>query len=94
MTEEVTVIYWRDIPAQVISGQGRDAIRAKLPDRFQEAIDRAAARAELTGADEYTAQLHKASVTGPSAQVVADQIDADYPDTVLEDLVRNQGRRP
>jgi hypothetical protein len=94
MSEEVTVIYWRDIPAQVISGHGRDAIRAGLPDRFEKAIDQAAARAGLTGADEYTAQLHKVTVPGPTARVVADQLDADYPDTVLDDLVKNQGRRP
>lgn len=94
MSEEVTVVYWRDIPAQVMSGHGRGAIRAQLPERFQEAIDRAAARAELTGADEYTAQLHKRTVPGPSARVVADQIDADYPDTVLEGLVNNRGLRP
>lgn len=93
MSEEVTVIYWRDIPAQVMSGQGRDAIRAKLPGRFQEAIDRAAARADLTGADDYTAQFHKTTAPGPSVQVVADQLDADYPDTVLNDLVKNHGRR-
>lgn len=93
MNEEVTIIYWRDIPAQVISGQGRDAIRANLPGRFQDAIDRAASRAGLTGSDEYTAQLHKVKAHGPNAQVVADQLDADYPDTILEDLVRNEGTR-
>lgn len=92
MNEEVTVIYWRDIPAQVISGQGREASRVRLPDRFQEAIDRAAARAELTGADDYTAQFHKMTTPGPTVQVVADQLDADYPDTVLDDLVKNHGR--
>lgn len=93
MNEQVTVIYWRDIPAQVISGHGRDAIRANLPERFQDAIDRAAGRAGLTGADDYTAQLHKLTTPGPSPQVVADQLDADYPDTVLEQLVRNGGKR-
>lgn len=94
MSEEVTVVYWRDIPAQVMAGRGRNAIRAKLPDRFQEAIDRAAAGAGLTGSEEYTSQLHKVSVPGPSPRVVADQIDADYPDTVLDEIARNHGRRP
>ena len=31
----VTVVYWRDIPAQVLAGKGRTAIRHPLPDRFQ-----------------------------------------------------------
>lgn len=28
---EVTIIYWRDIPGQVIAGSGRRAVRAPLP---------------------------------------------------------------
>src|SRR5690606_3551865 len=62
---EVTVIYWRDIPAQVMAGKGRRARRIPLPDRFQEAIDRAAARVGVIGADDYTAEYRKVTVPGP-----------------------------
>lgn len=89
----VTVVYWRDIPAQVLAGQGRTAIRHALPDRFQEAIDRAATRAGVIGSDEYMAEWHKVAVENDDPRAVADQLDADHPDVVLEELVRNAGRR-
>jgi len=92
MSDSVTVIYWRDIPAQVVSGQGRGAIRAMLPDRFQDAIDRAATRAGLIGSDEYMAQWRKQPIEADDVRIVADQLDADYPDTALETLVRNYGK--
>ncbi|MFP3916073.1 MAG: virulence factor [Actinomycetota bacterium] len=94
MSEGVTVIFWKDIPAQVMSGSGRDATRVALPDRFQEAVDRAATRTGLTDSDAYSTQWHKVRLPGPDAHVVADQLDADYPDTTLDALVRNGGQRP
>jgi hypothetical protein len=41
---ELTIIFWRDIPAQVTAGKGRGAARTQLSDRFQEAIDAAKMR--------------------------------------------------
>lgn len=50
---ELTVILWRDIPAQVTAtGDGRSA-RRQLSDRFQQAIDAAAMKAGLAEADAY-----------------------------------------
>ena len=39
---EVTIVYWRDIPAQVIVGKGRRGAKRPLPERFEQAIDRCA----------------------------------------------------
>ena len=39
---EVTIVYWRDIPAQVIVGKGRRGTKKALPERFEQAIDRCA----------------------------------------------------
>lgn len=89
-----TVIYWRDIPAQVIAGRGRNARRVEMPERFQEAIDRAATRVGVIGADDYTAEYRKVTVVGPDPEVVADQLDADFPDTVLEEMIRTGGWLP
>ena len=47
---ELTVIWWRDIPAQVTAKQGRTRTARELAPRFQEAIDAAAMRA---GPDRY-----------------------------------------
>ena len=46
---EVTIVYWRDIPAQVIVGKGRRGAKVQLPERFEQAIDRAAMK---SGADQ------------------------------------------
>ena len=37
-----TIIYWRDIPSQVVVKQGRNSTKAQLSKRFMEAIDKAA----------------------------------------------------
>ena len=45
MAEKV-VVYWRDIPAQVIVKAGRKTAKRQLSERFEQAIDRAAMRAQ------------------------------------------------
>jgi hypothetical protein len=88
-----TVVYWRDIPVQVIEGQGRTAVRVALPDRFQEAVDRAASRAGLTGSDQYMAEWRKVTVEG-DPDTVTKKLEADHPDEVLAALVNKGGRKP
>jgi len=39
---DITIVYWRDIPAQVIAGKGRRGVKKQLSERFEQAIDRAA----------------------------------------------------
>lgn len=87
-----TVVYWRDIPVQVIEGQGRTAVRVALPDRFQQAVDRAATRAGLVGSDQYMAEWHRVTVEG-DPEAVAEKLEADHPDEVLAQLVSAGGRR-
>ena len=53
MAAELTVIWWRDIPAQVVAKSGRTAARVQLTSQFQEAIDMAATRVGLIGTDDY-----------------------------------------
>lgn len=94
---ELTVIRWRDIPAQVTSGTGRGATRAKLSERFQEAIDAAAMRARLFGTDEYLSEWSRETCQcggDLEAEVAAEaaRLDAAYPDEVLERLARAGGR--
>ena len=54
---EVTIVYWRDIPAQVIVGNGRRAAKMPLPERFELAIDRCAMRAGARDSDAYLARM-------------------------------------
>jgi hypothetical protein len=94
---ELTVIWWRDIPAHVTAGQGRGAARAQLSPRFQEAIDAAAMRAVLLDTDGYLAEWRREtrSCGDDLAAEVADEsawLEAAYPDDVLERLVGANGK--
>ncbi|GIT70219.1 MAG: hypothetical protein Ct9H300mP28_00330 [Pseudomonadota bacterium] len=43
------IIFWRDIPSQVVVKQGRTSAKVQLSKRFMEAIDKAAMRAGRQG---------------------------------------------
>jgi len=57
---DVTIVYWRDIPAQVIVGKGRRGSKRQLAERFEQAIDRAAMKVNAKDADAYLAEWRKA----------------------------------
>ena len=57
---DVTIVYWRDMPAQVIVGKGRRGVKRPLPERFEQAIDRAAMKSGMAGTDEYLSEWRKA----------------------------------
>ncbi len=53
----VTIVYWRDIPAQVIVGSGRRGAKVPLPERFEQAIDRCRDGGGASGTDAYLAGM-------------------------------------
>ena len=59
MAGTLTVIWWRDIPAQVIAKDRRRASKVVLHPRFQVAIDKAAEKAGRKSMDDYIAEWHK-----------------------------------
>ena len=68
----VTIVYWRDIPAQVIVGKGRCGVKILLTERFELAIDRAAMKSGAAGTDDYLADWRKADpyvIDGDDADV-------------------------
>jgi hypothetical protein len=96
---KLTVIYWRDIPAQVKARAGRDRVSTPLPDRFMIAVDGAATVAGKTTTDEYIAEWREETrPCGPDLQTEADRVagelDQGYPQTRLRELVRNGGWAP
>ena len=95
---ELTVIWWRDIPAQVLAGSGRGAAKVPLGDRFQDAIDVAATREDLIGTDEYMAEWHKerracGEDLEAEAKAEAERLDVEFTDDVLRDLAASGGFR-
>ena len=94
---DVTIVYWRDMPAQVIVGKGRRAAKAPLPERFEQGIDRAAMKSGMAGDDAYLAQWRKSDpieVEGDAEEVAkseAARLDAEYDQEKMKSLIANDG---
>ena len=93
-----TLIYWRDIPSQIIVQRGRTREKALLSARFQDAIDRAAMRAGKGSSDAYLSEwVRKASTMESDADLSAlaaeeaARLEAEFSDELLLQLIRNKG---
>ena len=93
----LTIVYWRDIPAQVIVKQGRTAANRELPERFVTSIDAAAMKAGARDTDSYLADWRRADPIAvgddleAEAQAWADKIEAEYPNERLAALAKAGG---
>lgn len=96
----ITHVYWRDIPAQVIIGKGRSGAKAPLPERFEQAIDRAAMKVGAKDDDAYLAGFHRVVVgdadgdLAEAAQTEAAALDAAYDNARLKSLIDAEGFDP
>ena len=93
---KLTTVYWRDIPAQVIAKERRDSAKIVLTERFAEAIDKAAMRANMAGTDAYLEQWHHVvDNCGHDLQAAVDaaaaELEKAYDDERLEALVKSGG---
>jgi hypothetical protein len=94
----LTLIYWRDIPAQVVVKRGRETAKVILSTRFQEAVDRAAMRAGKGSSDAYLSEWRRSAASPCSddiqseAAAEASRIEARYSDDDLERLIRAKGK--
>lgn len=94
---DVTIVYWRDIPAQVIVGKGRRGSKVQLPERFEQAIDRCAMKVGARDTDAYLAEWRKAppyEVDGDPDQIArdtADTLEAEFDQARIKALIDNDG---
>ena len=94
---DVTVVYWRDIPAQVIVGKGRRGSKRPLAERFEQAIDRAAMKVGAQDTDAYLAEWRKAPpyvVDGDPdaiAEAEARRLETEYDQDRIKALIANDG---
>jgi hypothetical protein len=94
---QLTVVYWRDIPAQVIVKAGRRNAKVQLSERFEKAIDRAAMRAKMSGSDAYLEQWRRGAPQDcgddleAEAGAAAERLETDYDDTRLAQLIASGG---
>ena len=98
MAERV-IVYWRDIPAQVIVKAGRKSAKRELPERFAQAIDAAAMRDGASDTDAYLAEWRRGAPEpcGDDLEAEADAafalLESEYGRDRLRQLVDNGGRQ-
>lgn len=94
---KLTIVYWRDIPAQVIAKEKRTTAKRVLPERFEKAIDRAAMRSGARDSDAYLAEWRRGAPTPcgddleAEAAAAAARLEAEFDDDRLAKLVAAGG---
>jgi hypothetical protein len=94
---QLQIVYWRDIPAQVIVKQGRKAAKRQLPERFEQAIDRCAMKVGARGDDAYLAEWRKADPVACEgdmediAEAEALRLDREFDLARIKALIDNGG---
>lgn len=92
------LVFWRDIPAQVLVRAGRRSARRELPARFLEAIDHCAMRVGAKDSDAYLAEWRRAEPVEvgddleAEAEAALAELLARYPTDRLARLVAMGGR--
>ena len=95
---QITIVYWRDIPAQVIAKEGRKTAKLVLAERFEKAIDRAAMRSGARDTDSYLAAWRRSEPVTCGDDLEAEvsalgaRLDTEYSDERLASLVKAGGR--
>ena len=92
----LTIVYWRDIPAQLMIGSGRHAIKLKLSEKYEQAIDRCAMKVGSTDSDSYLKDWRKEStpLSNQSKQALEEEafkLELEYSDKKLKELIANNG---
>lgn len=94
---KLTIVYWRDIPAQVIVKAGRQSAKRQLDERFEKAIDRAAMRADLKDTDSYLSEWRRGEPVAcgddleSEAEAATRRLEEDFTADRLRDLVSAGG---
>ena len=94
----LTILYWRDIPSQVIVKSGRSAAKRELSERFIRAIDAAAMHAKARSADDYLNEWRRSDPVAcgddleAEAEAAAARLEAEYDTHRLALLAKHDGR--
>ena len=92
-----TIVFWRDIPAQIQVKKGRKSARRELPPLFMETIDACAMRVGARDSDAYLAAWRKSEPTSVSddleneADRALKELLAAYPKERLQALMARGG---
>lgn len=96
---QLQIVYWRDIPAQVIVRAGRKNVaKRELSLRFTEAIDMCAMRTGAAETDDYLAEWRRSDPVEvgdnleEEAEKAATALETEYDKDRLVSLVKAGGR--
>jgi len=92
----LSVIWWRDIPAQVVAKDARRSSKVVLHPRFQVAIDKAANRAGKRAYNDYIAEWHKTQRPcgddlEAEVRTESDRLEAEHTKHHLAELIQSGG---
>lgn len=94
---KLQIVYWRDIPAQVIVKSGRKTAKRVLPERFEKAIDQAAMRGQARSTDDYLAEWRRSDPVDvgddleAEAEAHAARLIEEFDEARLKQLVAASG---
>ncbi|TQS73005.1 hypothetical protein ERN12_04315 [Rhodobacteraceae bacterium] len=94
---QITLVFWRDIPAQIIAGKGRRGVKRPLPEHFEQAIDRCAMKIGARDSDAYLAEWRKQPIgeiegdDTEAADAAYTRIIEEYGADRLKSLIANDG---
>ena len=92
----LSVIWWRDIPAQVVAKDARRSSKVVLHPRFQVAIDKAANRAGKRAYNDYIEEWRKTQREcgddlETEVRAEADRLEAEFARHHLAELIQSGG---
>jgi len=92
----MTIIWWRDIPAQVVARDGRRSSKTVLHPRFQVAIDKAASRAGKRSYSDYIEEWRKVarecgSDLESEVNAEVERLETEYDKHRLAELIQSGG---
>ena len=98
MAPMLSIIWWRDIPAQVVAKDARRSSKVVLHPRFQVAIDKAANRAGMREYNAYIGEWRKTfEPCGDDLEAVvkaeSERLEAEYTKHHLAELIQIRRRR-
>ena len=98
---KITIVYWRDIPAQIIAEQGRGRNRKQfkieLGKKFIVSIDSAAMKSGAEGSDDYLSDWRRSVPEEISDNLELEvnklkkEIEEKYSNSKLKELISNGG---
>jgi hypothetical protein len=94
----LTILYWRDIPSQVIVRSGRSSAKRELSERFIRAIDAAAMHANAKSDDAYLPEWRRGAPIPcgddleSEAAGAAERLEREYDTHRLAILAKHDGR--